>query len=456
MRNAIRKGVEKMNFGMDKFMPDTLVLAAALTIVTFFVGIFAADQTPWQMVLHWGEGFWGLLSFSMQMFLAIAAGYVAASSPPGRALLRRVARAPKTPLGAILFSCYFLAIVSWFNWAMGTIIAAFLAREIAANHEKLDFKLLIAVGYCVSLCIGILGPSTPEFLLSADPTSYMAEYLSEPVPLFDTMFDPGLVASEILVFFIAIPFLCWLIHPPKDQVPTVDQAIRDRFRAQDEAVDELRKNRKPKKEMTFAERCDSSPILIWILCVPMILYIVYWFVTRGFDLDLNIVNFIVLMLGFLLHGTPASLNLAFQEGARSAYGVALQFPLYAGIQGMISGSGLITIIAEGFASISTTATFAHWTFLVGVILNIFVPSSGGLFAVAGPSLVTAGSLIDVPANQTIIAFTTGEVISNMIQPFWAIPLLGIAGLKMKDIVGYCILFFIVSVVLCNLCFIIFW
>ena len=121
----------------------------------------------------------------------------------------------------------------------------------------------------------------------------------------------------------------------------------------------------------------------------------------------------------------------------------------------------VTYMGSGHMRMSFSA---HWMSPCGYIsqprserwLYIFVPSSGGLFAVAGPSLVTAGSLIDVPANQTIIAFTTGEVMSNMIQPFWAIPLLGIAGLKMKDIVGYCILFFIVSVILCNLCFIIFW
>lgn len=173
-------------------------------------------------------------------------------------------------------------------------------------------------------------------------------------------------------------------------------------------------------------------------------------------MTLDIMNFIVLMLGILLHGTPASLSKAFEEGARGAYGIALQFPIYAGIQGMIGSSGLIAIIANYFASISTPDSFVHFTYLTGVILNIFVPSSGGLFMVAGPAMAAAGGLLSVPPNQTIIAFTTGEVISNMIQPFWAISLLGIAGLKMKDIMGYCILFFIVSTIILNACMVIFW
>jgi short-chain fatty acids transporter len=456
MRNALRRGVEKLNFGMDKYMPDSLVLAFALTVVTFIFGMVAASQTPWQMILHWTKGFWDFLSFSMQMFVALAGGYAAASSPPGKAALRKLARIPKSSLSAILFTAYFLAVISWFNWAVGMIVAAFLAREIAANHSKLDFKLLVAVGYCVSICIGILGPSTPEFLISATPGSFMEKYLGKVVPLSDTIFDTGLVVGEVLTFFIAIPLLIWVIHPDKDKTPELDAKVMERFRLQDQAALELRQSRKPKSEMTFAERCDNSPILNYIICIPGFIYIVYYFATKGFNLTLDIMNFIVLMLGILLHGTPASLNKAFEEGARGAYGIALQFPIYAGIQGMIGGSGLIAIIANYFASISTPDNFVHWTYLTGVVLNIFVPSSGGLFMVAGPALATAGGMLTVPPNETIIAFTAGEVMSNMIQPFWAISLLGIAGLKMKDIMGYCILFFIISSIIFNVCMRIFW
>ena len=456
MRNALRRGIEKFNFGMDKYMPDSLVLAFGLSVVTFIFGIIAAGQTPWQMVMHWSKGFWDFLTFSMQMFLALAGGYTAASSPPGKAALRKLARFPQSSLNAILFTSFFLAVISWFNWAVGMIVAAFLSREIAANHQKLDFKLLVSVGYCVSITIGILGPSTPEFLISATPGSFMEKYLGKVVPLSQTIFDNGLMTAEILTFLIAIPTLIWLIHPEKDKTPKLSDEIMERFRLQDEAALELIQNRKPKSEMTFAERCDNSPILNYIFCIPGFAYIVYYFAANGFNVTLDIMNFIVLMLGILLHRTPASLNKAFEEGARSAYGIALQFPIYAGIQGMIGKSGLIAIIANYFASIATTGNFVHWTYLTGAVLNIFVPSSGGLFMVAGPAMATAGGLLNVPANETIIAFTVGEVLSNMIQPFWAIPLLGIAGLKMKDIMGYCIVFFVVSSIIFNVCFKIFW
>lgn len=456
MKTGFRKLVGKLNFGMDKFMPDSLVLAFFLTILTFIFGIVAAKQTPWQMIIHWTDGFWAFLTFSMQMFLTLAGGYFLASSPPGKTLLRKLARIPKTSLGAILFSVFFLGFLSWWNWAVGLIVAAFLAREIAANHPKLEFKLLVAVGYCVAICIGILGPSTPEFLVSADPTGYMFPYLGRVVPLTETIFDPGLLVAEILTFFVAIPILVWLVHPPKEETPEMPKEISEKFRLQDEEAEAVKKIMKSSKEMTFAEKMDNSPILTYIVCLPGVIYIVYYFATRGFDFTLNIMNFMLLIFGMLLHRTPASIVQAFQEGAKQAFGIALQFPLYAGIQGMISNSGLITIIANYFASVSTASTFQHYNYLTGMILNIFVPSSGGLYMVAGPAMAEAGKLLSLPPNQTVIAFTAGEVLSNMIQPFWAISLLSIAGLKMKDIMGYCIVFFISATLIFNICFSIFW
>ncbi|HWQ62110.1 MAG TPA: TIGR00366 family protein, partial [Negativicutes bacterium] len=164
---------------------------------------------------------------------------------------------------------------------------------------------------------------------------------------------------------------------------------------------------------------------------------------------------IVLMVGILLHKTPASLNVAFEEGVRNSFGIVLQFPIYAGIQGMMGSSGLVQVVANFFASISTPHTFVHWNYVSGAILNIFIPSSGGLFMVAGPAMAKAGAMLGVPGNETIIAFTAGETLSNIIQPFWAIALLGVAGLKMKDIMGHCILVFIITTVIFNVCFALF-
>jgi short-chain fatty acids transporter len=184
-------------------------------------------------------------------------------------------------------------------------------------------------------------------------------------------------------------------------------------------------------------------------------YVVYWFATEGFNLTLNIFNFTLLFLGILLHWTPKRLLTAFEEGVKASYGVVLQFPFYAGIQGMMGGSGLVTIIANWFLSISTAATFPVFTYISAAIVNFFIPSSGGIFMIQGPVMMEAGMALGVPAATIVNSFSAGEVISNLVQPFWAIPLLGLAGLKMKDIVGYCILSFLIASILYIAAFLIF-
>ena len=151
----------------------------------------------------------------------------------------------------------------------------------------------------------------------------------------------------------------------------------------------------------------------------------------------------LLLIGILCHGSPRNLLNACEEGVRSAYGVLVQFPFYAGIQGMMSTSGLVAIIANAFAENSNATTYPFLCYICMAIINFFIPSSGGIFMVAGPALGEAALSVGLEPNKFLIAFTAGETISNIIQPFWAIPLLGIAGLKMKDIMGYCIVFFVV-------------
>lgn len=269
---------------------------------------------------------------------------------------------------------------------------------------------------------------------------YFLEKLLGIIPLSQTVFEPSLLIQQILGLIIVVLLLAALIHPDKKDTPEMDKATLDRFAAQDQeneiavAVD--------KKNMTVAEKIDNGHILNYIIGLGGIVYIVYWFATKGFDLNLNIMNFILLMLSFILHGTPRNLLTAAEEGVKSAFGVVIQFPFYAGIQGMMGASGLVALIANFFASISTQVTFPYWCYTAMAIINFFIPSSGGIFMVAGEPLGQAALNLGLDPNKFVIAFTAGETISNIIQPFWAIPLLGIAGLKMKDIMGYCIVFFI--------------
>lgn len=442
MRNALRKLCRALNFGMDRILPDAIVLAFFLTILTFVMGLALTDSTPLDMVIYWGDGFWGFLSFSMQMAMIIATGYIVAEAPPIKRALVRICKIPKNGVQGVVFVGVLSAFLGWISWGLGLVAGAILARSVALNLRKVDFQLYVAVAYTTAITTGLFGISGSEFLLVNTPGYFMEETLGL-IPLSQTVFDPSLLLSQLLGLVLAVPLLAALIHTPPEETPELSSHILERFLAQEEATRALHANHTPKSAMTFAQRVDSSPITTTIIGAGGIVYIIHWFLTHGFDLTLDVMNFILLFVGILCHGSPRNLLTAAEEGVRSAYGVLVQFPFYAGIQGMMASSGLVAIIANAFASHSSAASYPYMCYLCMAIINFFIPSSGGIFMVAGPALGEAALNVGVEANQFLISFTAGETIGNIIQPFWAIPLLGIAGLKMKDIMGYCILFFVV-------------
>ena len=442
MRKALRKIAGGLNIGMDRVLPDAIVLAFVLTFVTFVMGLILTDSGPLDMIVYWGQGFWGFLSFSMQMAMIIATGYIVAEAPPIKRALIKLCKLPKNGIQGVVFIAVASAILGWISWGLGLVAGAILARSVALNLRKVDFKLYVAVAYTGAITTGLFGISGSEFLLVNTP-GYFMENLLGLIPLSKTVFEPSLLVAQIVGLVIVVPLLAALIHTDHKDTPEMEKHILDRFLEQEKAALALKENHKSKSEMTFAERVDNSPVTTLVIAVAGIVYLVYWFATQGFNLTLDIMNFLLLMIGILCHGSPRNLLNACEEGVRSAYGVLIQFPFYAGIQGMMASSGLVAIIANAFATHSTASSFPYLCYFCMAIINFFIPSSGGIFMVAGPALGEAALELGVEAHKFVISFTAGETISNIIQPFWAIPLLGIAGLKMKDIMGYCIIFFLV-------------
>lgn len=442
MRKALRKISGALNIGMDRVLPDAIVLAFILTFITFAMGLILTESSALDMIVYWGKGFWGFLSFSMQMAMIIATGYIVAEAPPVKRGLVKLCKLPKNAVQGVVFVAIGSAILGWISWGLGLVAGAILARGVALNLRKVDFKLYVAVAYTGAITCGLFGISGSEFLLVNTPGYFMEETLGL-IPLSQTVFEPSMVIAQIVGLIIAAPLLAALIHTDPKETPEMDSEILDRFLEQEKAALALKANHKDKAEMTLAERCDNSVITTGIIGIAGLVYLVYWFATEGFNLTLDIMNFMLLTIGILGHGTPRNLLNACEEGVRSAYGVLIQFPFYAGIQGMMASSGLVAIIANAFATYSTVGSFPYLCYFCMAIINFFIPSSGGIFMVAGPALGEAALDLGLEANKFLISFTAGETISNIIQPFWAIPLLGIAGLKMKDIMGYCIVFFVV-------------
>ena len=436
---------------LQRYLPDPFIFAIILTFVVFLLVMPSTGQGPMQVVNAWAGGFWNLLSFSMQMAMVVVTGHAMASAPAFKRKLAMLAGVAKTPGQAIILVTAISAMACWVNWGFGLVVGAIFAREIAARVKGVDYRLLIASAYSGFLFwhAGLSG-SIPLSIAGGNNTAVTNGAVTGAIPTSESIFSP-MNLTILAVMFVSIPLLNRLMHPAPQDTITIDAELLEETK-----VEEV----KDRSEMSPAERLESSRTLSLLLGIMGFVYVVYYFVTNGFALNLNIVNFTFLFAAVLLHGTPKSLLTSISQGARNCSGILLQFPFYAGIMGMMTASGdsgvsLAAVISQGFVSISNETTFPLFTFLSAGIVNFFVPSGGGQWAVQAPVMMPAGAALGVDAAKTAMAIAWGDAWTNMIQPFWALPALAIAGLGAKDVMGYCLMALIGSGVIISLGFLIF-
>lgn len=432
---------------MQKFLPDAYIFAVILTIIVFIASLIATKQNFISIVGHWGKGVWSLLAFSMQMVLVLVTGHVLALSPPFKKLLDYLSNIPKTPAQGIALVSIISYTACILNWGFGLIIGAIYAKEIAKKVKAIDYRLLIASAYSgfVLWHAGFSG-SVPLVIAGGD-LSATGGSLTEAVPVSHTLFSSYNIFI-VVGMWILLPIINVLMHPKNEEdVFIIDSNLIK------EDVEVKKITKEDFKKMTPAEKLENSCFVNYILAILGFSYIVYYFVNSAkqgkFDLNLNIVNLIFLMFGVLFHRTPRSLIDAFGEAAKGAAGIILQFPLYAGIMGMMTGASaegvsLASVISNFFVNISTVKTFPLFTFLSAGIVNLFVPSGGGQWVVQGPIMMPAGLEIGVDPAKTAMCIAYGDSWTNMIQPFWALPALGLAKLGARDIMGYTLIVLIVS------------
>lgn len=423
--------------GVERWLPDPFVLVMLLTLVVFVAGMVMERQSPMAMIDHWGSGFWQLLGFSMQMILILVTGWVLASTVFFRRILKAVARLAKTPGQAIVLVTLVSLIASWINWGFGLVIGAMFARQLARGVPDVDYRLLIASAYSGFLVWhGGLAGSVP--LTIATP----GHFLEDKIGLIGT--GATIFASYnlliVLAMFIILPIVNRLMMPQAEDTVTVDPS---KLAEPDSApLDNA--------NLTPAERLDNSLLLAQAIGIMGVIFAAYYFLSKSGGLNLNIVNFMFLFLGIILHGRPAQFLASVTEAARGASGIIVQFPFYAGIMGMMTASGLAASLSNMFVAISNEATLPLFTFLSAGLVNIFVPSGGGQWAVQGPVMISAALELGADVARTSMAVAWGDAWTNMIQPFWALPALAIAGLKAKDIMGFCLIVLVISGVVIGL------
>lgn len=431
---------------VNRFLPDPFIFCIVLSIIVFIGAIPATGATTIQVINGWGIGVWNLLAFSMQMALVLVLGNALANAPVVKKLVSRIASIAKNPRQGILVVTFFSLIACWLNWGFGLVVGAILAKEVARQVKGIDYRLLIASAYS-GFVIWHAGFSGSIPLALATPGKEALQQatggaVTDVISTSQTIFAPyNLIMVGVII--ICLPFINAKMHPSPDEVISVDPALLE---------EEERVYKKPE---TPAEKIENSPIPSAIISIAGIVFLVYYFATQGFNITLNIVNFLFLILGIICHKTPIAYVNAITDATKGAAGIILQFPFYAGIMGMMTfhldgGNSLAGVISHFFVSIANGVTFPLFTFLSAGIVNFFVPSGGGQWAVQGPIMMPAGQALGVSPAITGMSIAWGDAWTNMIQPFWALPALGIAGLSARDIMGYCIITLLfVGIVVCG-------
>ena len=408
---------------MERWLPDAFIFVLILTLIAAIAAMVFEKQSPLAVMQMWGDGFWALLSFAMQMLLVLVTGFILASSPPMRALLTRMARIAKSPGSAILLVTVVSLAASWINWGFGLVVGAIFAKELA-RHIKVDYRLLVASAYSgFVIWHGGISGSIP---LTISTPGHFTEDQIGIIPTSDTIFSSWNIII-VVALFIAVPLVNRMMLPAEAETVLVDP-------------EQLGNDGSPlpiSQHPTPAERLENSRILMWLIGIPGLIWLLMYFMNGG-GLNLNVVNFLFLFLGVTLHGTARSLLGALDEGIKGGAGIVIQFPFYAGIMAIMTDSGLAASLSEWFVSISTVHTLPFWSFISAGIVNMFVPSGGGQWAVQAPVMLPAAKAIGADVSRVVMGIAWGDAWTNMLQPFWALPMLGIAGLKARDIMGFCL------------------
>lgn len=418
---------------VERYLPDPYIFVLLLTLITLAFAVVIQDQTPLTTIQQWGDGFWGLLTFSMQMFLVLVTGFMLACTPLVKALLQRLASLAKSPGSAIVLVTLVSLIASWINWGFGLVVGALFAKALA-RKVSVDYRLLVASAYSGFIVWhGGLAGSVP--LTIATP-GHFSEAQIGVVGTGETIFS-GFNLLLLAIMFVIIPLVNRLMLPTESESIIVDSA-----KLKDDAFPSATSERP-------ADKLENSKVLGLLVGFAGLAYLINYFVSGG-GLNLNIVNTLFLFLAIVLHGTPRNVLHSLQQAVQGGSGIVIQFPFYAGIMAVMVQSGLAQTMSEWLISFASAESLPVWSFISAGIVNIFVPSGGGQWAVQAPVILPAAAELGAEINRVAMAVAWGDAWTNLIQPFWALPVLAIAGLKAKDIMGFCLVQLIVTGVIISL------
>ncbi len=426
---------------LERVLPDAFLFALLATALAVLLGAVWAGASFRQMVDGFGKGFFSLLAFTLQMSLIIILGHVVASAEAVRRLLGLVAAWPKTAKGAVTLVGFLAMVSSWLNWGFSLVFSAMLAqaiaRRFAERNQRIDYRALAAASFLGLGSIWAQGLSGSAALQMATPGSLPPGLSGHGIPLGQTIFLWQSFLS-VLIEIIVVTLFLWLIAPPEAHaVSASDMGI---------VLTETGDVEPSQVALRPGERLEHSP---WLLLPFVLLAVAYlWQMVHAAPskleaVSLNTINLTLLVVGAVLHRTPAKLQRAFAKATPAVWGVILQFPFYGGIAGILAAAGLNARIASLFVGAATQATLPPLVAAYSALLGIFVPSGGSKWLIEAPYVLAAAERLGVHQGWMVATYDLGEALANLVQPFWMLPILGLFQLKARDVMGYTLMVFAV-------------
>lgn len=422
----------------ERTIPDPFVLAILITaVVGVLAMIFGPHASVSRLVTGWYKGFFDILTFAFQITLVLVTGHAFAHAPPVQRVFKSLVSIARTPVQAAALTFLLVAIASFFNWGLGLVVSALLAREVA-KRMKVDFAWIVAAGFSgwVVWASGISSSIALAQSTAGSAMNVVQKVTGSVLPFGDTVFTRfNLVPT--LAMMIVMPFVLAWLKPSDDNAVVLDTTLHP-----DPPV-----RQKPQGKLSFAKWIEHSWIgsaLIGVLGVALIVYTRYEHVAFS---GVNAVIFVMFVAGIVLHGYPLAYADAVKNAAKQTGSMMLQYPLYGGIMGMMDATGLPDVISHFFIAISNAHTLPFWSYICSLIVTFFIPSGGGHWAVQGPFVVPAAVALHASVPATTMAVAMGEQVSNMMQPFWAAPVVAMAGIGVQRVLGFTVVTFLVGLVI---------
>jgi short-chain fatty acids transporter len=462
MKNIWTKLGEKFTHLFLKYMPNAFVFAMLLTLITGIGASIWLGATPLKVIESWYDGFFDLLAFGMQIVLIIITGFSIALSPTINKFIDKLTLFIKSPKQVYFFVVMIGMLLSLISFGF-IVITCVLARELALRVKGVNYPFLIA---CVYISFGswVSGLSSSIPLLLNTEKNYLIEtgILTEIISTSYTL-GSALNIAMMFLFFAVTPLVMVLLAPKKNSKKELNDLLETKYNIKEISIkDEALSLKLPFKAVS--DSLNNSIILQMIIAIMGLIYIIFHFSTKGFDLNFNIMIFIFIIVGLFLHKTPMRYVIAMKRSCSNISGIIFQYPFYAGIMGIMLYTGLGEKLGEVLASLATIDSYPFYAYISGAIVNFAIPSAGGEFAVIGPSIIDAVKQLGAGLPQEEItamiaraslSVAYGESLSNLLQPFYLLlvfPVMG-KGIKIqaRDIMGYLalpfILFFITQAVM---------